>query len=477
MSDLQKTLETLKAIKDRKRFRTFDFFVPYPKQQEFMALGATKRERLMFGGNQTGKTHTGAFEATCHMTGEYPAWWTGKRFNRPTRGWIAGVTSLVTRDVQQKKLCGTPGVVSDFGTGMIPRELFVDKPSLARGITDAFDTIQVRHKSGGTSVGMFKSYEQGRSKFQGDTIDWGWGDEESEDEEVYNEFVSRLAGDGIVFTTFTPLFGRTKIVQAFLDESHPDRGHVFLTLSEAEHFSADEKAKRLAGYKSYERDARARGIPLLGSGAIYLTPETSVIEPPLEYIPAHWAKLWGVDFGIEHPFAAALGLWDRDNDVIHIHHTIRMSDTVPLLHAEAMKRIAAAVPVAWPHDGTQREKGSGEPIADNYRKCGLLMLPEHSTWAGGGYSLEAGVQDWDEREKTGRLKFAAHLSELLEERRFYHRKDGQIVKVRDDILSAVKKILMMKRFAKAVPLGPAKGKPKRRPDGLVNGVDFDVFGQ
>jgi phage terminase large subunit-like protein len=141
------------------------------------------------------------------MTGLYPPGWKGRTFDRATKGWVAGETSLVVRDVQQKKLCGEPGVDELFGTGMIPKDLFVDKPSLARGVTDAYDTIQVRHVSGGVSVARFKSYEQGRQKFQGESIDWGWCDEEPP-EDVYAEFLTRtVATGGMCFMTFTPLKG------------------------------------------------------------------------------------------------------------------------------------------------------------------------------------------------------------------------------------------------------------------------------
>jgi hypothetical protein len=83
--------------------------VPYPKQREFFDAGRTKRERLLIAGNQNGKTHAGGFEAALHLTGDYPDWWQGRRFEKPTRGWIAGETSLAVRDIQQKKLCGEPG--------------------------------------------------------------------------------------------------------------------------------------------------------------------------------------------------------------------------------------------------------------------------------------------------------------------------------------------------------------------------------
>lgn len=452
VSDLKEILAGLEALDYRLTFQKFYDFRPYARQKEFLDLGATKRERLLIAGNQNGKTQIGAYEAACHLTGIYPPDWAGRRFDRPTKGWIAGETSLVVRDVQQKKLCGEPGVDELFGTGMIPKELFVDKPSLARGVTDAYDTIQVRHVSGGVSVGRFKSYEQGRQKFQGESIDWGWCDEEPP-EDVYAEFLTRtVATGGMAFMTFTPLKGRSSVVLRFLDEPSPDRDVVTMTIEDALHIPPDQRARIIAAYLPHEREARARGVPVLGSGRILMASEASVIEAALTYIPEHWVKLWGVDFGIDHPFAAALIAWDRDADVIHVLHTIRISDALPLQHAAAMKPIGINVPVAWPLDGTQR-RDDGKPLSDHYKRCGLRMLPEHATWEGGGVSTEAGILEMDDRERTNRLKYASHLSDLLEERRFYHRKDGQIVKLKDDILSAVRIAVMQKRSARAVQLG------------------------
>jgi len=48
----------------------------------------------------------------------------------------------------------------------------------ARGIADLLDTIKVQHVSGGTSIIGLKTYLSGREKFQGETLDWIWLDEE-----------------------------------------------------------------------------------------------------------------------------------------------------------------------------------------------------------------------------------------------------------------------------------------------------------
>src|SRR5690606_4786008 len=64
----------------------------YPKHTAFMAAGAKYRQRVFSAGNRVGKTKAGAFEVACHLTGEYPSWWVGKRFDRPIVSWACAVS-------------------------------------------------------------------------------------------------------------------------------------------------------------------------------------------------------------------------------------------------------------------------------------------------------------------------------------------------------------------------------------------------
>src|SRR5215831_3893091 len=440
-AELRAILDTLEAAVERKHFWRLDFFHPYLKQAEFLAMGRVKRERLLMAGNRLGKTECGAYEATLHATGLYPKDWKGRTFDAPTLGWVAGQTAQETRDVCQVKLCGPAGVDSMFGSGMIPRELFVDKPSLTRGVTDAYDTIQVKHASGGVSLIRFKSFEQGRAKFQGEGCDWVWLDEEPP-LDVYAEALARIGEkDGLIFVTFTPIDGPTAVVLRFTDEPTHDRAYVPMTIDDVPlppvgHLTSEAKQRMLDGYLPHEREARARGVPALGSGRIFTTAEEMIVEAPLEYIPAHWHKLWGIDFGIGHPFAAVL--------------------------------------VAWARDGSERDRNTGEPLASQYKKHELRMASSHAAWEDGSVSTWAGIKEWDEREKTGRLKVAAHLTDWIEERRFYHMKDGAIVKLKDDLMSATRICLMAKRFARAVPLG-GKWERSSATGRIAEGTDFDVF--
>ena len=125
----------------------------------------------------------------------------------------------------------------------------------------------------------------------------------------------------------------------------------------------------------------------------------------------------------------------------------RERQATPPIHAAAIKPWGAWIPVAWPHDGLQHDKSSGLQLKDQYATHGLNMWQEHATHDAGGFGIEAGISEMLERMQTGRFKVFSTLNEWFEEFRLYHRKEGLIVKLADDILSATRIAVMMKRYA------------------------------
>jgi phage terminase large subunit-like protein len=193
----------------------------YQKHLKFFKDGARYNERALLGGNRSGKTLGGSYEMTCHLTGLYPQWWEGKRFEHPVDAWAAGDTAKTVRDIIQATLLGPPGVPADLGTGMIPGDLIVGNPTPKQGTPDAYETVRVRHISGGTSVLQFKSYDQGRDSFQGTSQHVIWPDEECP-LDIWAEMVLRtMTVDGIVYLTATPLQGLTPLMLEFLPEWKP----------------------------------------------------------------------------------------------------------------------------------------------------------------------------------------------------------------------------------------------------------------
>lgn len=168
-------------------------------------------------GNQLGKTFCGAAEAAIHLTGKYPPWWDGRRFDRPVRAWAGSKTGEVTRDGVQRLLIGEPKDESQWGMGLIPGALLLDTKRRT-GVPDALDSAVVKHVSGGKSTLGFKSYDQGRQKWQGETLDCVWFDEEP-DMDIYIEGLTRTnSTGGIVFMTFTPILGMSNVVHMFIED-------------------------------------------------------------------------------------------------------------------------------------------------------------------------------------------------------------------------------------------------------------------
>ena len=194
----------------------------YPKHMAFFRAGLKDRERLMLAANRVGKTEgMGGYETALHLTGRYPHWWEGRRFDRPIRAWAAGKTNETTRDIIQAKLFGgvsRNGQSKQFsGTGLVPGD-DIGSVTWKQGVADLADTIQVRHQSGGWSVLGMKAYQQGRGSFEGTEQDLVWLDEEPP-MDVYTEALIRtMTTDGMVIMTFTPLEGMSDVVMSFLED-------------------------------------------------------------------------------------------------------------------------------------------------------------------------------------------------------------------------------------------------------------------
>jgi phage terminase large subunit-like protein len=443
---------------------------PYPKQREFHDAGRLSRQRLLMAANQVGKTWAAGFELAMHACGRYPDWWQGRRWDRPIVGWAAGVTGESTRDNPQRILLGRPGA---WGTGAIPKGALVDTSS-ARGLADAVDTIRVRHISGDISTIQLKSYEKGREKWQGETLDFVWFDEEPPSD-IYMEGLTRTnATGGMTLITFTPLLGMTEVVRRFLLEKPADCHVTSMTIHDAEHYTDEQRAAIIATYPEHERKARTQGIPQLGSGRVFPF-DKSMVACESFAIPAHWPQGCGIDFGWDHPSAGVRLAWDRDSDVIYVLAAHRAKAQTPMMFTAATLPWGAWLPWAWPHDGKQSggkfDQQEQQQLQAIYKKHGLAMLFQHAQFEDGTNGVEAGITDMYERMETGRWKVFAHLNDWFEEFELYHRKDGLIVKLNDDLISASRYALMMKRHFTV-----QKKRPKVREEEFGPGPRNDSLG-
>jgi hypothetical protein len=263
------------------------------------------------------------------------------------------------------------------------------------------------------------------------------------------------------------------------------------------HIPLGEREKIIEGFPEHEREARSRGEPMLGSGRVYAAPENQIIEDvdPLSF-PLYWRWGYGFDIGIDHPWSAVLMCHDTDQDVIHLVAELRISNETPAGHFAAIRQLEKRIfnrymdfPIAWPRDADSRAPGSGESVKNLYKQFGLRMMAEPATLPNlkgvAAVSLEGGVQEIKTREKFGKWKVARNCLCYLEERRLYHRKDGEIVKLRDDTLAAARYGMMMRRFFKSLEecggempgqyWAPGPERRNRSGSTIARNVHFDLF--
>lgn len=414
----------------------------YPKHIAFMHAGAKYFQRAFIAGNRTGKTKTGCYEVAVHLTGLYPTWWKGRRFVNAVEAWAASVSNEATKNIIQNELLGSP---MDMGTGLLPKALIlktVKKP----GVADALETVYVTHVSGEISRLDFKSYEQGRDTFQGTKKQVILLDEEPTDYGIYTEALTRTMDDknpGLIICTFTPLMGLSTVVLSFLDggkfpeggvsEVNPHKYVTQVTWDEVPHLDEEQKKQLLATYSDYERAARSKGLPSLGSGAIYPYPEDEIMVRPFP-IPPWWPKAYGLDVGWNRT-AAIWGARDPESDIVYLYSEHYLGESLPAIHASAIKGRGAWINGACDPAAHGRNQADGTRLVDLYYAEGLTLFEADN-------GVESGIYKMGQYLASGRLKVFDTLTNWFGEYRVYRRDErGKVVKKNDHLMDATRYLM------------------------------------
>lgn len=456
-SPSRKLAEALAALERRKQTHKLDYYKPYPYQIAFHNAKGYMTEtpavqRALMAANQVGKTTCAAMEAAYHLTGKYPDWWTGNRISHPNVGLVGGLTNESVRDICQKELFGETSDDRALGTGTIPIDC-IGKITRKAGVPNAIDSALIKHVRGWSKVN-FRAYEQGAKKHMGLRIDWGWPDEEP-DEDIWSQYLrATFSTRGFLFMTFTPEAGVTKVVHGFINDIKPGQALIRATWDDAPHMNHEKREQLLNAIPSHQREMRSRGIPLMGSGLVFQVPEETISYEDFK-IPDYWPRICGIDFGIDHAFAAVWLAWDRDTDTVYVYDCYKAVGEKMPVHVSRIKSNGEYIPVIWPHDGLNREKSSGVPLAEMYRKEGANMFyqqfsnpPAPGVEEGkGGNSVEYGIEEMLHRMQAQRFKVKANLKDWFEEFRMYHRNDGKIVAMNDDVMSATRYAALSLRHA------------------------------
>jgi hypothetical protein len=261
--------------------------------------------------------------------------------------------------------------------------------------------------------------------------------------------------------TFTPLEGMSDVVMLFYPQpTSAEKALIQMTIHDAEHYTAEERERIIAGYPAHQRNARAYGIPTMGDGAIFPVAEEDVKCEAFK-IPPHFRRIAGLDFGADHPTACVWLAQDPDSGVVYVTDVYKKSGTSaeggPIMHAAAIKARGEWIPVAWPKDGLN-ETAAGPMLKRQYEAQGVNMLADHAQFVRmeakdqaspvSLVSVEAGLHELLMLMQEGKLKVFEHLESWFMEFRSYHRKKGKVVKMHDDVMDAMRYGFMMLRFAK-----------------------------
>lgn len=420
----------------------------YDAHIKFIQASLQHSQTAFIAANRTGKTMTGAYIMACHLTGLYPSWWKGRKFLNAIDAWAAGKTNQKTKEIIQRELLGPE---NDIGSGMIPKHLIALKPdgtlmiTKKAGVADAVETVSVRHVSGGISVLGFKSYEQGRDGFEGTKKQAIWLDEEPADPSIYSECVMRLADayrPGVIFSTFTPLYGISEVVSMFLPDGratidgrvpgNDDLFSVQTTWDDVPHLTPEIKKILWDACLPHEREARSKGIPSLGSGAIYPYLEDNITCEPFE-IPKWWPRAYGMDTGWART-AAVWGAMDPDTKIVYLYSEHYLAEAHPAIHASAIKSRGNWIIGA--SDPAGANPSDGKKIFDMYVEEGLDLVKADKR------DREGGILRVSQMFAGGLIKIFNTLHNTLAEFRVYRRDEkGEIIKKKDHAMDAMRYLL------------------------------------
>jgi hypothetical protein len=202
------------------------------------------------------------------------------------------------------------------------------------------------------------------------------------------------------------------------------------------------KKEFLAATPPHEREARSRGIPVLGDGNVFQTPlEDILIEP--QPIPAYWKRLYGIDVG-DNTAVIALA-HNPEDDVIVVYSDYCPKNAVPeriAPHIWGLNKAAGfKLPGLMDPSARNRSLTDGRRVIEMYRGLDCTIVPANN-------NVTSGIFEMRHRLETGRLKVFKTCVGWQNEYMTYHYKDGKIVKTNDHRMDATRYGVMGIRYAK-----------------------------
>lgn len=437
------------------------YYKPTDKMMIYYRAGLEARERLILGGNRTGKTYGVLVELYFHLTGLYPDWWKGYRFDRPINALEASLSAVLTKTILQANLFDD--ALDGSIIAIIHESLIANKTHT--NVAGAFGSVMIPHVSGGFSNLYFKAFKQGASAFQGVKFDWIHLDE-SVGYDVYQEALMRTASftgtRTLLNVTMWPEKGMDELVCHFMNRSeddgsithvepqthHKNKFYMHIGWDDNPHLPAEERQRLEDSTPAWQLEARKNGIPIFGHGKVFIQPESEIFIKPFDLRDGrfrHFAYIYGLD-----PSVTSGGTWgfvllayDRDNDIVYAVRDYKLSNVTPSEHASNMNRIIPFLGCYGMCDpaGAGENQHSKESTIEFLKNTSGLNLIKANKANG---TKEAVIDSIYERTRRGAFKIMydpetnSGCINLAKEWRQYSRDEkGQIIKKNDHCIDAL----------------------------------------
>ena len=205
------------------------------------------------------------------------------------------------------------------------------------------------------------------------------------------------------------------------------------TWDDVPHLDEKTKAELIAGMPPHMRDARTKGIPMLGAGAIYPIPEEAIVVEPFD-LPKWWPRAYALDVGWNRT-AALWGAWERESDIVYLYSEHYVGQSPPAVHSAAISARGVWITGAIDPAAAGANQKDGTRLIEEYRALGLRLVEADN-------AVESGIHACYQRFSTGRLKVFSTLRNFRAEYRIYRRDEkGKIVKENDHLMDCCKYLI------------------------------------
>lgn len=209
---------------------------------------------------------------------------------------------------------------------------------------------------------------------------------------------------------------------------------IMATWDDAPHLTREQKQELFDSIPPYQRDARSKGIPQLGSGSIYPVPEEDIKCAPFE-IPEHWPRVYGMDVGWNRT-AVIWGAIDHESSTVYLYSEHYRGQAEPSVHADTIKSRGDWIPGVIDPAARGRSQRDGTNLLQDYNDLGLNLTKAEN-------AVESGLYDVWQRLSGGKLKVFSTCQNWFDEYRIYRRDDnGKVVKQGDHLMDATRYLVV-----------------------------------